>query len=176
VSYRLEFAVLPDEAATARTRYEQCDDEECEHVPSCDDAYFELVAPHQMHLTIVEMARALSGMRRFALVHEATPIEFEGPFYNWEEWQALGADERAEYSRRERIHQSQTVAGATGIANFKLESNGPWIVTVSEIRGALDAYRLVPDEARADAEADEQWVCWIDWLRRSARNGGFIVN
>jgi hypothetical protein len=55
-----------------------------------------------------------------------------------------------------------------GIARFKLESNGPWLVVEEEVAGAMAAYGEAQPATRINAEADDTWATWIGWLRRAS--------
>ena len=49
-----------------------------------------------------------------------------------------------------------------GIPEFKMLTNGPWIVGAREISEALDAYRAAPAEVRSEAEAELPWNSWLE--------------
>ncbi len=89
------------------------------------------------------------------------------------EHRASNPDVWRAYEEAERRASSQRGDGP-GIARFKLESNGPWIVVAEEVDEALSAYARSSASVRADAEADEVWASWIAWLRRASL--GFEVN
>jgi len=84
--------------------------------------------------------------------------------------------ERDEYNSAERAASAQTVAGKTGIPEFKLTSNGPWLVSADEIGQALDRYDAASPVLRSELEADELWRTWLEWLRETIDHGGFTVN
>ncbi|NUS12231.1 MAG: hypothetical protein HOY69_12660 [Streptomyces sp.] len=66
MSYDLEWADLPEPAASARARYDACDwldDPPCPHRPPCLDTYLDLVHPYSFHATVATMSRHLSAMR-----------------------------------------------------------------------------------------------------------------
>ena len=46
MSLRLEWVDLPEPAASARIRSEECPGEKCLHDPDCHETYYDLVAPY----------------------------------------------------------------------------------------------------------------------------------
>ena len=57
-----------------------------------------------------------------------------------------------------------------GIPEFKLLSNGPWLVSSAEIRQALGSYQASAPGLQAELEADDLWRSWIEWLREDRRS------
>ena len=68
------------------------------------------------------------------------------------------------------------IPGMIGIPEFKLLSNGPWLVSSEEIRQALGRYQASTLSLQAELEADDLWRSWIEWLRVTADHGGFTVS
>ncbi|WP_200882750.1 hypothetical protein [Amycolatopsis sp. MJM2582] len=175
MGYDLEWVDLPEPAAAARDRFEACL-VRCVHVPHCASSYFELAAPFQFHLNVMGMAACREGMRRTAMTYEAEYRPFPAwPFADTEDWLSAAQDRRDEYDSAERAASAQTVAGMVGIPEFKLMSNGPWIVGDQEIGQALERYATAPAVLRSELEADELWRDWLAWLRETSGHGGFIV-
>lgn len=176
MSYDLEWAVLPEPAASAKARYDSCDwlgDPPCPHGPPCLDAYEALAAPYRFHATVLDMGWYIDGMRRAGMCFDAEPSPFTGRQYTVREWEAAGPAERqADAVARDRF-EAQRVPGRAGIPVFKLSSNGPWRVTVEEIDAALDAYAGVPAELRGRLESQDHWPSWVEWLRTCRGHGGF---
>ncbi|MFJ7268696.1 hypothetical protein ACIQV3_18970 [Streptomyces sp. NPDC099050] len=63
----------------------------------------------------------------------------------------------------------------TGIPEFKLLSNGPWLVGASEVEEALNRYAVSSPTIRSELEADQLWCDWLGWLRETDGRGGFTV-
>jgi hypothetical protein len=118
----------------------------CNHFPPCDDAYSILAEPFQFHLNMMGMGLCRAGMRRTAMTYLATPQSFP------------------------------TVAGMSGIPEFKLGSNDSWHVNAQEINQALGRYEAASAALRCELEADQVWQRWLAWLRETADHGGFIVD
>ena len=178
MSFDLEWVDLPEPAASARARYDECADvtEDCRHAPDCFEAYHELVAPYRRHSNIAGMSVVRTWMRRASMTYQADHQPFpEWPFASVEAWHQASAAERAAYNAMERATAAQTVPGLKGIPEFKTLTNGPWIVSTGEISEALDAYRAAPAELRSEAEAELLWNSWLDWLRETEQHGGFHV-
>ncbi|MEU4570489.1 hypothetical protein [Micromonospora sp. NPDC023956] len=178
MSYDLEWADLPEPAATVRARFEACCDlnELCVHAPPCWEEYESLGAAYQFHLNIAGMASCRDGMRRTGMTHQATPQPFPAwPFDGIDDWHSAAQSRRDAYHEAERVASAQTVAGRTGIPEFKLMSNGPWLVGAREIDEALRCYRTSSQRLRAELERDALWVAWLDWLGQTVSHGGFTV-
>ena len=141
VSYDLEWVDLPEPVAGARNRYE-ADLGLCDHVPSCQEPYFTLAEPYRFHLNAAGMAFCRAGMHRAAMTYQAEHNPFPAwPFTGTEDWRTADQSRRDAYSKAERVASAQTVPGMIGIPEFKLLSNGPWLVSSEEIRQALGRYR-----------------------------------
>lgn len=178
MTYDLEWADLPEPAATARSRYETCSDLEylCVHAPPCLDEYSTLAAAYQFHLNISGMGFCRGGMRRTGMIYQATAQ----PFPDWhfdgiDDWRSADQSRRDAYNEAERAASAQTVPGLVGIPEFKLTSNGPWLVGTREVEQALDCYQASSPSLRAELERDDLWVAWLDWLRLTVMHGGFTV-
>jgi hypothetical protein len=176
VSYDLEWAELPEPAAVARDRYE-ADLGFCDHVPPCQEPYFTLAEPYQFHLNAAGMGLCRAGMRRTAMTYPAEHRPFLAwPFTGIEDWHTADQSRRDAYNQAERAASAQTVPGMVGIPEFKLLSNGPWLVSAQEIRQALGRYQASSPDLQAELEADGLWRSWLEWLRETADHGGFTVN
>ena len=176
MSYDLEWVELPEPAAAARDRYE-ADLGFCDHVPPCQEPYFTLARPYRFHLNAAGMGLCRAGMRRAAMTYQAEPRPFPAwPFTGAEDWRTADQSRRAAYNKAERAASAQTVPGMIGIPEFKLLSNGPWLVSSAEIRQALGSYQASAPGLQAELEADDLWRSWIEWLRETADHGGFTVN
>lgn len=176
MSYELEWVELPEPAAAARARYEACL-VPCEHVPSCQEPYFSLAEPFQFHLNIAGMAFCRAGMGRAAMTYQSEPYAFPAwPFASLEDWRTADQGRRDAYNEAERTASAQTIPGIVGIPEFKLLSNGPWLVSAKEIKESLDRYEASSPALRSELEADDLWRRWIEWLRETADHGGFTVN
>ena len=174
----MEWVVLPEPAASARTRFEECIDmvRRCPHDPVCLEAYLAAAASFQFHMTIMEMALIRYWMRSIGMTYKAEPLPFpRWPFTSLEHWRGADQAERAAYTLADRAASAQVVPGMAGIPEFKLRSNGPWIVGAQEIGETLIAYDLADADARAEAEADPLWLAWLTWLRETEQHGGFHV-
>jgi hypothetical protein len=81
VSYDLEWVDLPEAAALARTRFEECcdDPEGCRHVPSCEESYFDLAAPYRYHLNAGSMGFVCRWMRQTGMTYQAEYQPFPAP-------------------------------------------------------------------------------------------------
>lgn len=79
-------------------------------------------------------------------------------------WEEYAADELAASKQR---------GTGSGIARFKFESNGPWIVVQEEIDGALAAFADHPREKQLAALGDPLFADWMSWLRTAS--AGFEV-
>ncbi|WP_422734425.1 hypothetical protein ACN26Y_05515 [Micromonospora sp. WMMD558] len=178
MSYDLEWADLPASAAAARSRLEACSDlgDLCVHAPPCLGEYETLAAAYQFHLNIVGMAFCRGGMRRTGMTYQATPQPFPAwPFDGIDDWHSADQRRRDAYKEAEQAASAQTVPGMVGIPEFKLSSNGPWLVGAREIEQALDCYQASSPILRAALEGDDLWAAWIDWLRQTVSHGGFVV-
>jgi hypothetical protein len=176
VSYDLEWAELPEPVAAARDRYE-ADLGCCDHAPPCREPYLSLAEPYQFHLNIAGMGLCRAGMRRAAMTYQAEHRPFPAwPFTGIEDWRTADQTRRDAYNKAERAASTQTVPGMIGIPEFKLLSNGPWLVSADEIRQALGRYQASPPGLQTELEADARWRNWIEWLRKTADHGGFTVN
>ncbi|MFF0389956.1 hypothetical protein ACFYS8_14895 [Kitasatospora sp. NPDC004615] len=178
MSYDLEWVELPEAAAEARTRWESCTARglACDHVPRCSEAYFSLTAPFQFQLNLAGMAVCRDVMRRTGMTYPAEQQPFPAwPFKDIEDWRSADQARRDAYNAAERAASAQTVAGHTGIPEFKLLSNGPWLVGSQEITQALDRYEEEPADERAELETGDLWREWLGWLRETAAHGGFTV-
>ena len=174
----MEWVVLPEPAASARARFEECIDmvRRCPHDPACLEAYLAATAPFQFHVTIMEMAFVRYWMRSIGMTYKAEPLPFPAwPFTSLEHWRAADRAERDAYTLADRAASAQVVPGMAGIPEFKLRSNGPWIVGAGEIGECLMAYDLADGSARAEAEADPLWLAWLTWLRETEQHGGFLM-
>ncbi|MEU8180787.1 hypothetical protein AB0B85_20040 [Micromonospora sp. NPDC049044] len=179
MSYHLERVDLPEPAATARSRFEACLDlaEPCAHTPPCGGSEYEsLMAPFQFHLNIAGMAFCRDGMRRTGMTYQATSQPFPAwPFKDMDDWQSADQGRRDAYNEAERAAAAQTVPGMVGIPEFKLMSNGPWLVGAQEIEQALYRYQASSPHLRAELEGDDLWVTWLGWLNETISHGGFTV-
>jgi len=176
MSYDLEWAALPEPAASARARYDACDwlgDPPCPHDPPCLDTYDTLAAPYQFHVTVLDMGRYIDGMRGAGMCFDAEPAPFTGRPYTTKEWQAASPAERQADAVSRNRFEAQRIPGRAGIPVFKLSSNGPWPVTAEEIDEALAAYTRAPADLRARLESDNHWPSWLQWLRTCRDHGGF---
>jgi hypothetical protein len=176
VSYDLEWVELPEPVAAARDRYE-ADLGFCDHVPPCQEPYFTLAEPYQFHLNIAGMGLCRAGMRRATMTYQAEHRPFPAwPFTGIEDWRTAEQSRRDAYNKAERAASAQTVPGMIGIPEFKLLSNGPWLVSAAEIRQALGRYQASSPGLQAELETSDLWRSWIKWLRETADHGGFTVN
>ncbi|WP_431676148.1 hypothetical protein [Kitasatospora sp. KL5] len=182
MSYDLEWVELPEAVAEARSRYESCTTRTagglpCDHVPECSKSYFSLAEPFQFHLNISGMGACRDGMRRAGMTYQAEHRPFPAwPFKDIKDWLAADQARRDAFDAAERAASAQTVPGKAGIPEFKLLSNGPWLVGAAEIAQALDRYEEAPAGVRAELEADGLWRDWLEWLRETAVRGGFTVS
>lgn len=179
MSYDLEWVELPEAVAEARSRWESCTDSglPCDHVPRCSESYFSLAEPFQFHLNVAGMAVCRDVMRRSGMTYRAEHHPFPAwPFKDVEDWRSADQARRDAYVAAERAASAQTVPGQVGIPEFKLLSNGPWLVGSQEIAQALDRYEEAPASVRAEPEADELWRDWLGWLRETMVRGGFTVS
>ncbi|SDZ40623.1 hypothetical protein SAMN05444365_11391 [Micromonospora pattaloongensis] len=175
MGYSFEWADLPEPAATARSRYEAHAefDELCQ---PCTDKYYSLCDAYQFHLNIAGMAFCRDRMRRTGMTYQATPQPFpDWPFDDIYDWRSADPSRRDAYRDAERAASAQTVAGMVGIPEFKLTSNGPWLVGAREIEQALILYQASPPSLHAEFEGDDLWVTWLNWLRQTVNHGGFTV-
>jgi len=141
--------------------------------------YLRAVAPYSLHSNIAAAGFCREQMAEFGMLAGGQPRPFpsEPP---WDRTMYLSSVEHRRthpevwriYERAERDASAQRGEGA-GIARFKLESNGPWIVVAEEVEQALTAYAAVSPSERQAVEPDEAWSAWIAWLRRA--NLGFEV-
>jgi hypothetical protein len=178
MSYNLEWADLPGPAATARSRFEACSDlgGVCAHTPPCLEEYETLAADCQFHLNIAGMAFCRHGMRCSGMTYQATPKPFPAwPFDGIDDWRSADQSRRDAYDEAERAASAQTIPGMVGIPEFKLMSNGPWLVRAREIAEALNSYQASSPNLRAELEGDDLWVTWLGWLRETVSRGGFTV-
>ncbi len=176
MSYDLEWVDLPEPVAGARERYE-ADLGFCDHTPPCQEPYFALAEPFQLHLNAAGMAFCRAGMHRAAMTYQAEHLPFpEWPFTGIEDWRRADQSRRDAYNMAEHAASAQTVPGMIGIPEFKLLSNGPWVVSSEEIRQALGRYQASTPSLQAELQADDQWRRWVEWLRVTADHGGFTVN
>lgn len=179
MSYDLEWVDLPEAAAEARSRWESCTDRglPCEHVPRCSESYFSLAEPFQFHLNVAGMAVCRDGLRRSGMTYQAEHQPFPvWPFKDIEDWQSADQARRDAFNVAERAASAQTVPGKVGIPEFKLLSNGPWLIGAEEIAQALDRYEEASAAVRAELETDGLWRDWLGWLRETAVHGGFTVS
>jgi hypothetical protein len=98
------------------------------------------------------------------------------PFAGSEDWRTADRGRRDACAKAERAAAAQTVPGMTGIPEFKLLSNGPWLVGAEEIRHAPGRYQASSPGLRAELEDGDLWRSWLEWLRETAGYGGFTVN
>lgn len=178
VSFDFEWVELPEPAASARARYEECIDlaERCTHSPRCHATYSDLAAPYAYHLNAAGMSVIRTWMQRTCMTYPAKHQPFPPwPFASVEEWHRASADRRDAYNAAERAASVQTVSGMNGIPTFKTLTNGPWIIGPVEIREALDAYASASAEVRREAQTDALWNNWLEWLRETEQHGGFHV-
>lgn len=178
MGYDLEWAELPEPAATARARFQACSalGDRCVHTPSCLEEYERLAADYQFHLNIAGMAICRDGMHRTGMTYQANSQPF--PVWSFEsidDWRCADPGQRAAYNEAERAASAQTVPGMVGIPVFKLTSNGPWLVGAREITEALHCYEISSPGLRGELEGDVLWVAWLGWLRRTVSHGGFTV-
>ncbi len=116
------------------------------------------------------------GMRRTGMIYQASPRPFPAwSFKGIDDWRSADRSRREAYDKAERAASAQTIPGMVGIPEFKLTSNGPWLVGAKEIEEALDCYRTSSPSLRAELERDDLWVNWLDWLRGTVSHGGFTV-
>ncbi|MBV6703161.1 hypothetical protein KV557_39755, partial [Kitasatospora aureofaciens] len=131
----------------------------------------------QFHLNVAGMAVCRDVMRRSGMTYRAEHHPFPAwPFKDVEDWRSADQARRDAYVAAERAASAQTVPGQVGIPEFKLLSNGPWLVGSQEIAQALDRYEEAPASVRAEPEADELWRDWLGWLRETMVRGGFTVS
>ncbi len=176
MGYDLEWWELPEPAAAARDSFEACLDA-CDHFPKCVERYLTLAEPYRFHLNITGMGYCRARMRHTMMTYEAESRPFPAwPFTGMEDWRAADQSLRDAYDEAERAASAQTVPGMIGIPEFKLLSNGPWLVGAEEIGQALGRYQASSPALRAELEADELWRDWVGWLRETADHGGFTVN
>ncbi|MEU7609123.1 hypothetical protein [Micromonospora sp. NPDC049204] len=178
MSYDLEWTDLPEPAATARSRFEACSElrDLCVHAPPCLHEYETLAAAYQFHLNIAGMGLCRDGMRRTGMTYHGAPQPFPAwPFQGIDDWQSADQSRRDAYNEAERAASAQTVPGMLGIPEFKLTSNGPWLVGAREIDEALDCYQASSPSVRAELDGDDLWAAWLDWLRETVSHGGFTV-
>ncbi|MEU0155017.1 hypothetical protein, partial [Micromonospora fulviviridis] len=132
-------------------------------------------AAYHFHLNIAGMAFCRNRMRRTGMTYQATPQPFpDWPFDDIDDWRS-DQSRRNAYNQAERAASAQTVAGMVGIPEFKLTSNGPWLVGTREIEQALTLYQASSPSLHAELERDDLWVTWLDWLRQTVNHGGFTV-
>ncbi|MFE9203314.1 hypothetical protein [Micromonospora sp. NPDC007230] len=175
MGYSFEWVDLPEPAATARFRY-QAYLELGDLCRPCTDKYHSLADAYQFHLNIAGMAFCRDGMRRTGMTYQAAPQPFpDRPFDDIDDLRSADQSRRDAYNAAERAASAQTVAGMVGIPEFKLTSNGPWLVGAREIEQALNLYQASSPSLRAELEGDDLWVAWLDWLRRTVSHGGFTV-
>ncbi|WP_217712005.1 hypothetical protein [Kitasatospora sp. NA04385] len=178
MSYELEWVELPEAVAEARCRWESCiaNGLPCDHIPDCSESYFSLAGPFQFHLNIAGMAVCRDGLRRSGMSYQAGHQPFPvWPFKDMEDWRSAGQARRDAFNAAERAASAQTVPGKVGIPEFKLLSNGPWLVGGEEIMQALNRYEEASADVRAELETDGLWCDWLGWLRETAGRGGFTV-
>ncbi len=178
MGYSFEHVDLPEPAATARAHAEACMDlnGSCGNWPQCYDEYSSLAAAYQFDLNIAGMAFCRERMRWAGMTYQATPQPFpDWPFDSVDDWRN-DQRRRDAYKEAERAASTQTSPGKVGIPEFKLTSNGPWVVGRTEIEQALILYEASPTSPRAEWETDELWVAWLDWLREARAHGGFAVS
>ncbi|HEX8631381.1 MAG TPA: hypothetical protein VF755_24745 [Catenuloplanes sp.] len=177
MGYDLEWADLPEPGATARARFGACADlGECAHAPPCLEEYERLAARYRFHLNIAGMAFCRDGMRRTGMTYQATPQPFPAwRFDGIDDWRSADQSRRDAYNEAEWAASAQTIPGMVGIPEFKLTSNGPWLVGAREIKEALNCYQASAPSLRAELDGEDLWVAWLDWLRGTVSHGGFIV-
>lgn len=135
--------------------------------------YREAVEPYTLHFNIGAMAFCRELMTDFGMFAagewEPFPREpaWDSSLYSSEsEHRHANPDVWRAYEEAELRASSQRGDGL-GIARFKLESNGPWLVVEEEVAEAMAAYGEASPATRIDAEADDIWATWIGWLRRA---------
>lgn len=134
------------------------------------------MAACQFHLNIAGMAFCRDGMRRTGMIYQATFQPFPAwPFDDLDDWRSADQSRRDAYNEAERAASAQTIPGMAGIPEFKLMSNGPWLVGAREIEQALNSYQASAPILRAELEGNDLWVAWLDWLRETVDHGGFTV-
>ncbi|GAB3174095.1 hypothetical protein FHX75_14320 [Micromonospora palomenae] len=122
------------------------------------------------------MAFCRDGMHRAGMTYQATSQPFPAwPFDGIDDWRSAFQSRRDAYNKAERAASAQTVAGMVGIPEFKLMSNGRWLIGAREIEQALSCYQASSPSLRAELEGDDLWVAWLDWLRQAISHGGFAV-
>ncbi len=173
MSYDLTLLDLPAELAELRAIAYR------EPMSDAFKRYLVSVEPFSLHLNIVAMGFCREQMARFGMLAEGRHEPFpQGPPWDRSVYSSENEHRRANpavwsiYDEAEHRASCQRGAG-TGIARFKLESNGPWIVVAQEIAEALSVYDGVSARVRSDAETDEVWGSWIAWLKRAGM--GFEV-
>ncbi len=129
--------------------------------------YLKAVEPFQLRLNIAAASSCREQMAAFEMLAGGR----HQPLPRWPSWDStlfLSESEHRSanpavwtvYEEAERQASCQRGSGP-GIARFKLESNGPWIVVAEEVEGALLAYDAVGSHERFRAESDELWSMWI---------------
>lgn len=116
------------------------------------------VEPYSLHINIAAMGVCREQMDRFGMLAGGEPEPFPS-FPEWErsaygseiEHRLANPDVWEAYEDAEHLASIQRGKGL-GIARFKLESNGPWVVVAEEIQTALSAYEGVSPSAQVDAE------------------------
>ncbi|MFE9917730.1 hypothetical protein ACFYPG_21475 [Micromonospora sp. NPDC005553] len=179
MGYNFEYVDLPEPAAIARAQAEECMElnGSCGNWPQCYNEYSSLAAAYQFALNIVGMAFCRERMRSAGMTYQATPHPFpDWPFDSVDDWRTSDERRRTAYREAERAASAQTRPGRVGIPEFKLTSNGPWVVGRTEIEQALVLYEASPTTPRAEWETDALWVGWLGWLRETRAHGGFTVN
>ncbi|MFG3697678.1 hypothetical protein ACGF5C_07115 [Micromonospora sp. NPDC047620] len=152
MGYSFEWADLPEPATTARSRH-QAHIELGELCRVCTDKYHSLAAAYHFHLNIAGMAFCRDGMRRTGMTYQATAQPFpDWPFDDIDDWRSADQSRRNAYFEAERAASAQTVAGMVGIPEFKLTSNGPWLVGAREIEQALVLYQASSPSLHAEME------------------------
>ncbi|MFF2662743.1 hypothetical protein ACFVUH_35975 [Kitasatospora sp. NPDC058032] len=180
VEFSLEWEELPEPAASARGRYEDCLEHhpECPHAPHCREPYEAAVGEYRMVLDGHQLGVCREGMRRTGMSYPAEEPEFpDWPFATTAEWYAAPQDVRDAHKAADRAARVYRVPGMAGIPEFKVRESGPWSVGPEEIGEALGRYEAAPAGVRAELEGGGVvWPLWLDWLRDPAGRGGFRVD
>jgi len=174
VGYTFTLFDLPEDVATIRSAaYAEMSLEAL-------GRYHEAIRPYVLAMNLAGIGFCRSQMTSLGMVCEGSPSPF--PSYPDLDYAACDSeqDDRLvrpemwkEYDDAEFRASAQRGQGP-GIARFKFETNGPWLVVAAEVEEALLIYDSTPSRVRTELEADEFWCAWIAWLRRA--QGGFWVD
>lgn len=165
---------LPDDVALLQQRasdYFEGDDESKDAVQQ----YWDAVEPYTFHLNLAAVGRVRSQMESFEMLAQGEPIPF--PEFPTPKALSIFKDRLRrpqiwrEYDELEEAASCQHGEG-TGIARFKLLSNGPWVITRTEIRESLDVYSRLPESDRAEFEKEPLWESWLAWIRAAEQGFG----